>query len=159
MKRFLLLYLLIMIALFSSSPNLTVGDPTSWIERPVYASKVDMVIFFNSDSEFYEPYSLFTDRTVPNRKIGHIIVYACLALLFFANFQHFRLPFRFLFAWVLTTLVGFCDEINQYFIVGRDGRIMDVALNSVAALVILITLALLIIKKRRQLSPKSDLKL
>jgi VanZ family protein len=159
MKKLLLLYLLTMIALFSSSPNLTVGDPTSWIERPAYASKVDMSFLFNSDSEFYAPYSLFTDRTVPSRKIGHIIVYACLALLFFVNFQRFRLPYRFLSAWVITTFVGLIDEINQYFIVGRDGRLMDVALNSFAALVILITLTLFIIKNSRQLSPKSDLKL
>ncbi len=149
MRKLLLLLFLIMIATFSSSPSLLVKDPSTWVEKPRYVSEFDVRFIVALDSEFYQPYGLFRDSSeFILRKIGHFIAYASLALLFFVNLWRLRLRYRLFFSWLLASLVGFADEINQHFIIGRDGRLMDVILNSSAAFTAVVVAAVFLLVKR-----------
>lgn len=43
-------------------------------------------------------------------------------------------------SWLITSSMGLIDEVNQYFIAGRDGRLLDVILNSSAAFAVILLL-------------------
>ena len=65
------------------------------------------------------------------KKLGHVTVYALLALSFAYAFEWN--PKRFLLAWVLCFLYAISDEFHQSFTPGRNAWWVDVALDSIAA--------------------------
>lgn len=149
MRKILLFLFLFMIAVFSSSPSLLVKDPSTWIETPRYVSEFEISFLVTLDSDFYKPYGVFRDSSeFILRKIGHFIAYASLALLFCLNLARWKLRYRLFFSWLFASFVGFADEFNQYFIIGRDGRLMDVILNSSAAFVAVVIAGVVIFIKR-----------
>lgn len=61
-----------------------------------------------------------------------------LGLLFYWNLQKQR--YRYLKAWLCLAAFAFLDEIHQAFIIGRDGRIVDVMIDSLGGAILLFLL-------------------
>ncbi|GIN70687.1 hypothetical protein J14TS2_11620 [Bacillus sp. J14TS2] len=73
------------------------------------------------------------------RKLVHLTAFGFLAILFYNSFE----KNRFLWAWIVTTGYAATDEIHQAFIPERTGSLWDVGLDSLGALLALLTLKVL----------------
>lgn len=138
MKRVALLLLVFSIYYFSNTPDLRVAEPKTWVNEPHYEESVNGLSFVKTlQSTFYTPYSreelLYRDFIL--HKVSHVVFYGFLSYLILINLAKVRC--RYLLAWLFTTLFAFTDEIHQYFVVGRSGRLYDVILDSSAAFITL----------------------
>ncbi|MBM7702381.1 VanZ family protein [Metabacillus iocasae] len=136
MKRILLVFLLLSIAHFSHTPHLKVTDPSSWFNESNWDHDASVAEILAPDSEFYDAYEYKIDEEFVLRKLAHITFFGLLALLFLANVKQNRL--RYVKAFVYTALFALSDELHQAFVIGRDGRMWDVLLDSVSGLVFLV---------------------
>ncbi|WP_110114798.1 VanZ family protein [Bacillus sp. CGMCC 1.16541] len=136
MKRILLVFLLLSIAHFSHTPHLKVTDPTSWFNESNWDHDSSVVEILAPDSEFYHAYEYKFGAEFVLRKLAHITFFGLVGLLFLVNVKQNR--FRYLKAFVYTALFAFSDELHQAFVIGRDGRMWDVILDSVSGLAFLI---------------------
>ncbi|MDR2559366.1 MAG: VanZ family protein [Oscillospiraceae bacterium] len=69
------------------------------------------------------------------RKTAHFTIYSMLGLNLFltAHFLIKKLRFQIISALVISIICAAADEINQYFIPGRDGNIFDVFIDTAGA--------------------------
>ncbi|WP_078543750.1 VanZ family protein [Litchfieldia alkalitelluris] len=72
------------------------------------------------------------------RKLGHIVAFGVLAVLFCLALNKSKRPF--LYAWIITTLYAFFDEFHQSLVPNRTSSIMDVGLDSLGAVIALVLL-------------------
>ena len=79
------------------------------------------------------------------RKCVHLSAFGLLAILFYNSFE--RKPF--FLAWLLTTIYAATDEFHQYFLPDRTGSIIDVGIDSIGALIALLLLKLIHLRKHR----------
>jgi VanZ family protein len=86
------------------------------------------------------------------QKAAHVVVYGVLGVAWFWAFD-FRRGARAAALWAcsLTTAYAAVDEFHQTFVPGRHGSSWDVALDTIAALLVL---AIIVIPRRRQRAPK-----
>lgn len=127
-KRSSVLILLFAISYFSHTPHLKVTNPTSWSNPSVWDYKATLWSILQPDSSFYTSYTYGFNLEFILRKIAHISFFGLLALLIYWNFK--KSSWRYVKAWVLLACFAFLDELHQAFIIGRDGRIIDVAIDS-----------------------------
>ena len=80
---------------------------------------------------------------VLSRKITHFVTFGLLGWMFYRYFgrKHY------VYAWLTATMYGCFDEWHQTFIEGRMGTLMDAALNSLGAFMVL--LAVYLFNKRK----------
>ncbi|MBU8906500.1 VanZ family protein [Desertibacillus haloalkaliphilus] len=132
------------------TPQLLVTEPATWFHLPHYEGPFQLSFLFNADSPFYRFYSLRVEEEFLLRKLGHVLSYATLTYLLYLNLSIKNLWVKLLVVWGAVTLFGFLDEINQTFIYSRDGRLLDVILNSTASLltVVIISTVVMISKKK-----------
>ena len=142
MRKILLAYYLFMIAVFSSTSQLLDRDTATWFQTPVYSFPADTTPFV-LESEFYDFYNFSTEPDFLIRKSAHILVYAILSILIYINLKNLTLFIRVMLSWFFATCVGFLDELNRYFIIGRDGRLLDALLDSTASLLTIIAIVLI----------------
>jgi VanZ family protein len=72
------------------------------------------------------------------RKLAHVIEYFVLFLLLARlNFQYFKMPKVAWMSLVVTILYAISDEFHQTFIPGREGKISDVGIDSLGAILAL----------------------
>ncbi|UNL87144.1 VanZ family protein [Priestia koreensis] len=135
MKKVLLLLMMIAIFYFSQTPGLLVLDPSTWVHSGEFRDGVDIASILKPGGTFYLPYHPGIDAEFVTRKIAHFSFFGLLSLLFLWNLKG-RL--RYVLAWLFTALYAFTDEIHQAFTVGRDGRILDVMVDSAGALLFLL---------------------
>lgn len=138
MKKILLLVVMFSIFYFSNTPNLRVIDPNTWVNTPMYEEAVsDLNFIKKEESNFYSFYNvediLYLDFLL--HKLGHIVFYGLLTILVYANLPINKC--KYLLSWIIVTLFAFTDEVHQYFVVGRSGRIIDTILDSLAAISVL----------------------
>lgn len=90
------------------------------------------------------------------RKIAHISEYAIGGVLIYGLLLTFKFnsKLQLIFAWIFTIFYAITDEIHQLFIPGRTGKIIDVFIDSLGAL-IGICLLLFFIKILKQVKRKS----
>ncbi|KOO50417.1 VanZ family protein [Priestia koreensis] len=131
-RLLLLLFMLLAIFYFSHTPSLKVLDPSTWINPGSSRDGVKFVDILRPGSEFYSPWDYGIDAEFFVRKLAHFSFFGILACLFAWN-----LRYRYVVAWVLTTLYALSDEFHQAYTMGRDGRIMDVGIDSLGAIVFL----------------------
>ena len=147
MKKTLLIGWLLLIAYFSTTAHLLVLDPSTWFNSYEYNSFGVLKDLLNRDSAFYYRY-LENGKTMSDlsmefyfRKMAHSFFYGSLAILFVINLPWKRM--KYIVGVLLTMLVATMDELNQFLIVGRSGRLIDILLDSAAALVVVISYALI----------------
>ena len=138
LKRVSLILLLLAISKFSHTPHLLVTDPSTWTNSSVWDHKATLWSILHPGSEFYTSYTYGFDLEFILRKIAHLSFFGMLGLLFYWNLKEQR--YRYVKAWFCLAAFAFLDEVHQAFIIGRDGRIVDVMIDSFGAAVILFIL-------------------
>ncbi|MEB4860637.1 VanZ family protein [Priestia megaterium] len=141
LKRILLIFLLLAISKFSHTPHLKVTDPSSWTNSSVWDYHATLWSILRPGSEFYNSYTYGFNVEFILRKIAHLSFFGMLGLLFYLNFTN-KEKYRYIKAWGCAAVFSLVDEIHQAFIVGRDGRIFDVMIDSIGAAIILFLLFL-----------------
>ncbi|MBN8250844.1 VanZ family protein, partial [Priestia flexa] len=129
LKRVLLIGLLLAISNFSHTPHLKVTDPGTWQNESVWDHTATLQSILDPSGEFFTQYTYAFDAEFVLRKIAHLSFFGLLALLIYWNLP--KMKGRFVLAWLLLAGFAFMDEVHQAFIVGRDGRIIDVIIDSV----------------------------
>lgn len=103
----------------------------------------------NTFSIFVEILHLTEDQAavvnVVFRKLVHLSAFGLLAVLFYNCFE----KRRYLLAWLFTTIYAATDELHQAFLPDRTGTIIDVGIDSLGALIALILLSLINLRKHR----------
>ena len=79
------------------------------------------------------------------RKLVHLSAFGVLALLFYNCFK----KRRYFAAWLCTTIYAATDELHQAFLPDRTGAIIDVGIDSIGAIIALILLSLIQLRKHR----------
>ncbi|MEN3769015.1 VanZ family protein [Priestia megaterium] len=138
LKRFLLILLLLSISKFSHTPHLQVMNPSSWTNSSVWDHHATLWSILHPGSEFYTSYSYGFNLEFILRKIAHLSFFGMLGLLFYWNLKEQK--YRYVKAGLCVAAFAFLDEVHQAFIIGRDGRIVDVAIDSLGAAILLFVL-------------------
>ncbi|QJX78755.1 VanZ family protein [Priestia megaterium] len=138
LKRVLLILLLLAISKFSHTPHLKVTDPSSWTNSSVWDHNATIGSILRPSSEFYTSYTYGFDIEFILRKISHLSFFGLLGLLFYWNLKEQK--YRYIKTWLCVAAFAFLDEVHQAFIIGRDGRIIDVAIDSLGAAIFLFLL-------------------
>jgi len=127
-KKLSVLLILLSISHFSHTPHLKITNPNSWTNPSAWNHSATLWSVLQPGSPFYTSYTYGFDLEFILRKIAHISFFGLLALLIYWNLK--EKPWRYLKSWFLLTCFAFLDELHQAFIIGRDGRIIDVAIDS-----------------------------
>lgn len=151
MKRLLLLFVMICIFYLSNTPELRVIDPNTWFNEPSYEENVsDLSFIKEKESNFYSSYNredmLTTDFIL--HKVSHIIFYSLFTFLLHININIKKM--KYVFVWFLVVLFAFTDEMHQYFIIGRSGRLNDVILDSSASFLTLFFIFIITLWKNKK---------
>ncbi|WP_341284823.1 VanZ family protein [Priestia megaterium] len=128
LKKIAILLLMLGIAHFSHTPHLQVTDPSGWSNSSVWDHNATLWSILKPGSEFYTSYSYGFNLEFILRKTAHISFFGVLAVLIYWNLQ--EKPGRYVKAGFLLACFAFFDEVHQAFIIGRDGRIVDVLIDS-----------------------------
>ena len=147
--RFIAVIVMLLTIYFSNTPSLMVADPDTWLNSTEYESLAPAAIV-SSDSHFLDSWSEVKDYNFYLHKISHVTFYALIAFFLLTNSKSISSVFRklcFLFIFAL------CDEIHQYYVVGRSGRLIDTLLDFTSVCTILI---ILIIFKKLLVRRKTD---
>ncbi|MFE4121354.1 MULTISPECIES: VanZ family protein [Priestia] len=127
-KKIAVILMMLSIAHFSHTPHLQVTDPSSWSNSSVWDHNATLWSILKPGSEFYTSYSYGFNLEFILRKIAHISFFGILAVLIYWNLK--EKPGRYVKAGLLLACFAFLDEVHQAFIIGRDGRIVDVLIDS-----------------------------
>jgi len=127
-KRLSIFAMIVAISHFSHTPHLKVTKPNSWTNPSAWDYNATLWSVLHPGSPFYTSYTYGFDLEFILRKIAHISFFGLLAVLIYWNLK--EKPWRYLKSWFLLTCFAFLDELHQAFIIGRDGRIIDVAIDS-----------------------------
>ncbi|MCZ8493346.1 VanZ family protein [Priestia megaterium] len=138
LKRILLILLIFSISKFSHTPHLAVTNPASWTNPSVWDYNATLWSVLRPGSEFYTSYSYGFNLEFILRKIAHLSFFGALGLLFYWNLKEQR--YRYVKAWLCLAAFAFLDEVHQAFIIGRDGRIVDVMIDSLGGAILLFLL-------------------
>ncbi|MGG0750490.1 VanZ family protein [Priestia megaterium] len=138
LKRVLLVLLLLSISKFSHTPHLAVTNPASWTNTSAWDYNATLWSVLRPGSEFYTSYSYGFNLEFILRKIAHLSFFGVLSLLFYWNLKEQR--YRYVKAWLCLATFAFLDEVHQAFIIGRDGRIVDVMIDSLGGAILLFLL-------------------
>lgn len=145
MKKILLLFNVLFILYFSNTPELRVIEPSTWINPPDYETQVnDLSFLFDTKGLFYLPYQIDDTENLDfySHKISHMVFYTLLTYLVFINLRFKKL--KRLTTFIVVCLFSLTDEIHQYFIVGRSGRMVDVILDSSMSFLTILVITLIV---------------
>ncbi|OVE35325.1 acetobutylicum phosphotransbutyrylase [Priestia aryabhattai] len=137
-KRILLIFLLLAISKFSHTPHLLVTNPSTWTNSSVWNHNATLWSILRPGSQFYTSYTYGFNLEFILRKIAHLSFFGMLGLLFYWNLKEQK--YRYVKAWLCLVIFACLDEVHQAFIIGRDGRIVDVMIDSFGAALMLFLL-------------------
>jgi len=87
------------------------------------------------------------------KKGAHLVEYAVLAVLWWLTLSpRARSPWAAALAWVLSVAYAASDEYHQTFVLGRHGRLADVAIDALGALLGMVALWLTLTRRRATLA-------
>lgn len=139
MKKFSLIFIMLIICYLSNTPELRVVDPMTWFNTPEYEENVSNLNFVRETTNvFYTSYSKedLKQHDFILHKASHVFFYSLFTYLLFVNLPIKK--FKYTSTWLIVTIFAFSDEIHQYFVVGRSGRLYDILLDSFASFLILL---------------------
>jgi len=97
----------------------------------IYKKQVSPLFLLDKSSSFYHIYSIKEDYPyLAIRKTGHFFFYGFIAISLFKVGKWKSLLVNGFFATILTICVGILDEVYQYFLLGRSGRMLDVLVDA-----------------------------
>lgn len=120
---------MLLIFSFSMEPGNESTETSSGVTR--FVARI-----FISDFETWpekEQQELLSRWSYPVRKCGHLTEYAVLGFFVYGTFYSYGMKRKkcFLLAVSVAILYACSDEIHQYFIPGRDGKALDVCIDSI----------------------------
>jgi VanZ family protein len=110
------------ITYLSNTSGLIISDISTWL-NPASYENVTLYDVFKKESVFYSPWSDARDLEFYLHKMSHFIFFGLLTLCLFQGNKGIK---KFVVKFVLICGFAFIDEIHQFFIVGRSGRLADV---------------------------------
>lgn len=141
----------------SSTSSLRVIQPESWSNETQYQKEIHLTEFLDKESRFYDgyfqyKYAIF--QASPDffaHKLSHILAYSFLTIFIYYSFKKRNRMFQ---TWFMISFIALLDEINQYFIIGRTGLLIDVVLDSISSMITLMMILFisvhLRIKRKRE---------
>ncbi len=140
----------------STSVEIAKSDDETFTSIYHWEDSGSPTFMFDQHSSFYEFYTFKDDPAFVMRKIGHFVVYGMIACTIFIVLPLEQLWVRCLLAWISASIIGLVDETHQHFLIGRDGRVLDVLLNMSGALcfVMLMVVASVVLNVGRELPVK-----
>ena len=136
MKKIGLIFILLCIGYFSNTPNLRVLEIHTWINQPLYEKGLTLKHLFQASSPFYFPYVGPFNLEFYMHKLGHLSAYFLATFAIVLSYPNLKLRY------VMLMIMGFAflDEIHQFFVVGRSGRLVDIALDCSSSFLFLLIL-------------------
>lgn len=133
---------------WSNTSNLQVIDPSTWLNSGIKNSANHLSMLIDLSSEFYLGYfyrfgPLEIGLNFYAHKLAHILGYTMLGYIAYKSFESKRKR-RILYPICYVMVIATFDEIHQLLTFGRSGRMMDVVLDTVSAIILL-----LIVKQRK----------
>jgi VanZ family protein len=137
--RILAFFIVLVITYLSNIPNLKVLDIHTWF-NPIHYEKVTLADVFKKGSVFYTPWEGHHESLdFYLHKLGHFLFYGFLSFfLFWKSSNQKRIFLKF----ILISGFALLDEIHQFFVVGRSGRLMDVCFDIICAIVFFVIIIL-----------------
>ena len=150
------IFMMCIIFMFSSNNGEESSKDSGFIVQMLFRM-VDAVPFFNITSQ--EKMQIAHSLEFLVRKAAHMTEYGVLAvcILFgisvFYRTSHtlvYKTNYIYMIAWLMTVIYAATDEYHQLFVPGRSGKIMDVGIDALGALLLLgITALICRFRKRR----------
>lgn len=100
----------------------------------IYKEDKDTLFLFNKNSSFYSTYSVSNNNRLIMRKLGHFVGFGILASIIFAIAPFSKTWLKGVYSVALATFIGLSDEVHQYFLLNRSGRLFDVLIDFMGAL-------------------------
>jgi VanZ family protein len=111
----------------------------------IYKKQVSPLFLLDTSSSFYHLYSIKEDYpSLAIRKTGHFFFYGFIAISLFRVGKWQSILVNGFFATILTIFIGILDEVYQYFLLGRSGRMLDVLVDGAGSFVFI---QILLLKK------------
>jgi VanZ family protein len=97
----------------------------------IFKIQISPLFLLDTSSSFYHIYSIKGDFPyLAIRKIGHFFFYGFIAILLFRVGNRKSLQLNGILSVLLTICVGILDEVYQYFLIGRSGRLLDILIDA-----------------------------
>lgn len=105
----------------------------------IYKKQVSPLFLLDTSSSFYHIYSIKGDFPyLAIRKVGHFIFYGFIAISLSRAEKRNNLFLNGVLATMLTIGIGILDEVYQYLLVGRSGRMLDIGIDAAGSFVFVI---------------------
>ncbi|MEK3992229.1 VanZ family protein [Robertmurraya sp. FSL R5-0851] len=105
----------------------------------IYKKQVSPLFLLETSGSFYHKYSIKEDFPyLAIRKTGHFFFYGLIAISLFRVGKWKNLLVNGFFATILTICVGILDEVYQYFLLGRSGRMLDVLVDAAGCFIFVV---------------------
>lgn len=127
-----------------------VSDINSWFNTTEF-EHINFLDVFREGSLFYDPWENIGGVEFYLHKLGHFLFYGSLSVFLFWRSSSIKVVFIKIF---LITGFAFVDEIHQYFVVGRSGRLMDVLFDMFSVLLFLFVIIATGNLKKKSGTPK-----
>ncbi|WP_456364456.1 VanZ family protein [Priestia aryabhattai] len=129
--RIVALLIVFAITYLSNTPHLMVSDVHTWINSTNYEQNIKFINIFKKDSVFYASWGEIKDTEFYLHKSAHFIFYGALSTFLFWKSTNKKTIFM-----KLVLIAGFTltDEIHQFYVVGRSGRLIDSCFDMCSAL-------------------------
>lgn len=129
--RIVALLIVFAITYLSNTPHLMVSDVHTWINSSNYEQNIRFLNIFKKDSVFYASWGEVKNTEFYLHKLGHFIFYGALSTFLFWKSTNKKTIFI-----KVILIAGFTltDEIHQFYVVGRSGRLVDSCFDMVSAL-------------------------
>lgn len=130
-KYILILLWMIVIFKFSADPATISDSKSGKVINLLISMGIDVNGMFGSLANFVI------------RKLGHITEYFILySLIIFATIDEFQLINSLKIGFIVTFIYACSDEFHQLFVVGRSGRVIDVFIDLIGAIISMIIIYL-----------------
>lgn len=105
----------------------------------IFNKQVSPLFLLDTSSAFYHIYSIKEDYpSLAIRKTVHFFFYGFIAISLFRVGKWQSILVNGFYATILTIFIGILDEVYQYFLLGRSGRILDVLVDTAGSFIFVV---------------------
>lgn len=105
----------------------------------IYKKQVTPLFLLDKSSSFYHLYTLKGDFLyLAIRKVGHFFFYGFIAIFLLRVGKWRSLLVNGFLATILTLCIGILDEVYQYFLIGRSGRMLDILIDAAGCFIFVV---------------------
>lgn len=145
MKKIILLIITIlwMIVIFIFS-NQDASKSADYSDSLIKSTIVNIYKLFNNNPTEEKIEEIVETWDLPVRKLAHLTEYFILGVLMFLTLNSYNIKIIYIVI-LLCFLYAVSDEIHQLFVIGRDGNIIDVLIDTLGS-----TLGVFLVKRKKK---------